>query len=111
MAMGDLPDMHARSPVAPRYACSGPRAPRPRYACSKPRGPQALGIHIRQITNGHVTSIMYHPVPIVTAPVVLIPQVNVTLVHKVINTARNTATTAASYAEVTIIQSLIYSGA
>ena len=42
------------------------------------------GIHIRQITNGHVTSIMYHFVPIVITPVVLIPQVIVTLVHEVI---------------------------
>ena len=40
MAMGDLPDMYARSTY------------------------QAEGIHIRQITNGHVTSIMYHFVPI-----------------------------------------------
>ena len=38
-------------------------------------------MHIRQITSGHVTSIMYHFVPIVTTPVVLIPQVIVTLVH------------------------------
>ena len=45
MAMGDLPDMYARSP-------------------------RAGGIHIRQITNGHVTTIMYHFVPIVTTPVV-----------------------------------------
>ena len=59
MAMKDLPDMYALSPWA-------------------------LGIHIRQITNGHVTSIMYHFVPIVTTPVVLIPQVIVTLVHKVV---------------------------
>ena len=50
MAMGDLPDMYALSP----------------WAC----GPRASGIHIRQITNGHVTSIMYHFVPIVTTPVV-----------------------------------------
>ena len=35
MAMGDLPDMYAQ-------------------------GPRAEGIHIRQITNGHVASIMYH---------------------------------------------------
>ena len=45
MAMGDLPDMYAR-------------------------GPRDGGIHIRQITNGHVTTIMYHFVPIVTTPVV-----------------------------------------
>ena len=45
MAMGDLPDMYAR-------------------------GPRAAGIHIRQITNGHVTTIMYHFVPIITTPVV-----------------------------------------
>ena len=45
MAMRDLPDMYTRSP-------------------------RASGIHIRQITNGHVTSIMYHFVPIVTTPVV-----------------------------------------
>ena len=38
MAMGDLPDMYAQ-------------------------GPRAEGIHIRQIMNGHVTSIMYHFVP------------------------------------------------
>ena len=52
MAMRDLPDMYAR-------------------------GPQAR-VHIRQIMNVHVTSIMYHFVPIVTMPVVLIPQVIVT---------------------------------
>ena len=45
MAMGDLPDTYAR-------------------------GPRAEGIHIRQITNGHVTTIMYYFVPIVTTPVV-----------------------------------------
>ena len=28
------------------------------------------GIHIGQITNAHVTSVMYHFVPIVTTPVV-----------------------------------------
>ena len=50
MAMGDLPDMHAWGPRAADL--------------------MAKGIHIRQITNGHVTSIMYHFVPIVTAPVV-----------------------------------------
>ena len=50
MAMGDLPDMHARAPRA--------------------YGPWALGIHIRQIMNGHVTTIMYHFVPIVTTPAV-----------------------------------------
>ena len=50
MAMKDLPDMYAR----------GPRA----------RSPRASGIHIRQITNGHVTSIMYQFVPIITTPVV-----------------------------------------
>ena len=61
MAMGDFPDMYAQSL-------------------------RADGIHIRQIKNGHVTSIMYHFVPIVTTPVVLIPQVIVTLVHKVIST-------------------------
>ena len=66
MAMRDLPDMYAR---------------RPRAA-----GLKAEGIHIRKITNGHVTSIMYHFVPIVTTPVVLIPQVIVTLVRKVIST-------------------------
>ena len=66
MAMRDLPDMYARSP----------------RAC----GPLALGIHIRQITNGHVITIMYHFVPIVTTLVVLIPQVIVTLVRKVIST-------------------------
>ena len=48
--MGDLPDMYAQ----------GPRA----------TGPRAEGIHIRQITNSHVTSIMYHFVPILTTPVV-----------------------------------------
>ena len=58
------------------------------YVCLRLEGhrPKAEGIHIRQITNGHVTSIMYHFVPIVTTPVVWIPQVNVTLVHKVIST-------------------------
>ena len=55
MAMGDLPDIYGRSL-------------------------RAEGIHIRQITIGHVTTIMYHFVPIVTTPVVLIPQVIVTLV-------------------------------
>ena len=50
MAMGDLPDMYARSPRA--------------------AGPRAEGIHIRQITNGNVTTIMYHFVAIVTTPVV-----------------------------------------
>ena len=69
MAMRDLPDMYALSP----------------RAC----GPRALGIHIRQITNGHVTSIIYHFVPIVTTPVVLIPQVIVTLVCKVIVISTN----------------------
>ena len=64
--MRDLPDMYAQS--------------------AKTAGPRAEGIHIRQITNGHVTSIMYHFVPIVTTPVVLIPQVIVTLVCKVIST-------------------------
>ena len=49
MAICDLPDMYAQSP-------------------------RAEGLHIRQITNGHVTSIMYHFVPIVTT-IVLIPQV------------------------------------
>ena len=44
MAMRDLPDMYAGSP-------------------------RAEGIHIRQIMNGHVTSIMYHFVPIVTSVV------------------------------------------
>ena len=71
MAMKDLPDMYARGPAALGL-----------WAC----GPWALGIHIRQMTNGHVTSIMYHFVPIVTTPVVLIPQVIVTLVRKVIST-------------------------
>ena len=61
MSMGDLPDMYAG-------------------------GPRAEGIHIRQIMNGHVKSIMYHFVPIVTTPVVLIPQVIVTLVRKVKST-------------------------
>ena len=63
MGMVDLLDMYAQ----------GPRAADPRAEC----------IHIRQITNGHVTSIMYHFVPIVTTP---IPQVIVTLVHEVIST-------------------------
>ena len=66
MAMRDLPDMYAQSVRA--------------------TGPRAEGIHIRQIMNGHVISIMYHFVPIVTTPVVLIPQVIVTLVRKVIST-------------------------
>ena len=42
--MRDLPDMYARSP-------------------------KAEGIHIRRITNGHVTTIMDHFVLIVTTPV------------------------------------------
>ena len=40
----------------------------------------------QEMTNGHVTSIMYHFVLIVTTPVVLIPQIIVTLVRKVIST-------------------------
>ena len=67
MGMGDFPNT---------YVCPGPGA----------TGPRAEGIHIRQITNGHVTSVMYSFVPIVTTPVVLIPQVIVTLVCKVIRT-------------------------
>ena len=50
MAMRDLPDMYTRSPRA--------------------AGLRDEGIHIRQITNGHVTTIMYHFVSIVTTPVV-----------------------------------------
>ena len=50
MAMGDLPNMYAQ-------------------------GLRATGIHISQIPHGHVASIMYHFVPIVTTPVVLIPQI------------------------------------
>ena len=50
MAMGDLPDMYMPSAL-------GPAALR------------ASGIHIRQIMSGHVTSIMYHFVPIVTTSV------------------------------------------
>ena len=69
MAMRDLPNIYARSPRA--------------------TGPRAEGIHIRQITNGHVTIIMYHFVPTVTMPVVQIPQVNVTLVRKVISTNKS----------------------
>ena len=69
MAMRDLPDMYALGPQAVGYVC-----------------PKPEGIHIRQIMNGHVTSIMYHFVPIVTTPIVLIPQVIVTLVCKVIST-------------------------
>ena len=34
------------------------------------RGPRAKGMHIGQIMNAHVTSIMYHFVPIVTTQVV-----------------------------------------
>ena len=50
MAMKDLPNMYAGSLMA--------------------TGQRAECIHIRQIMNGHVTSIMYHFVPIVTAPAV-----------------------------------------
>ena len=50
MAMRDLSDMYTQNPRAV--------------------GQRAEGIHIRQITNGHVTSIMYHFVSIVTTPVV-----------------------------------------
>ena len=50
MGMRDLPDMYAQS--------------------LKAVGPSAEGIHIRQITNGHVTSIMYHFVPIIATPVI-----------------------------------------
>ena len=46
MGMRDLPDMYAQIPKAV--------------------GPGAEGIYIRQIMNGHVTSIMYHFVPILT---------------------------------------------
>ena len=66
MAMRDLPDMYIRSPRA--------------------AGPRIEGIYIRRIMNGHVTTIMYHFVPIVTTLVVLILQVIVTLVCKVIST-------------------------
>ena len=52
MAMRDLPDMYT---VYPKPEGAGLRDE---------------GIHIRQITNGHVTTIMYHFVPIVTTPVV-----------------------------------------
>ena len=68
MAMGDLPDMYARG-----LGATGPIT-------------RAEGMQIRQITNGHVTTVMYHFVPIVTTPVVLIPQVIVTLVRKVVST-------------------------
>ena len=61
MDMGNLPDMYAQSL-------------------------RSEGIHIRQITNGHVTSIIYDFVPIVITLVILIPQVIVTLVCKVIST-------------------------
>ena len=53
MAMRDLPDMYAQSPRA--------------------TGLRTEGIHIWQISHGHVTTIMYQFVPIVTTPVVLIP--------------------------------------
>ena len=66
MAMRDLSDMYVQSP--------------------RTASPRAEGIHNRQITYGHVTTIMYDFVPIVTTPVVLIPQVIVTLVRKVIST-------------------------
>ena len=66
MGMRDLPDMYARSPRA--------------------AGLRVEGINIRQITNRHVTSILYHFVFIVKMPVVLIPQVIVILVCKVIST-------------------------
>ena len=49
IAMGDLPDMYAQ----------GPRT----------AGSRAEGIHIRQIMNGYVATIMYHFVPIVTTPI------------------------------------------
>ena len=50
MGMRDLPDMYARSPRA--------------------AGLRPEGIHIRQIMNAHVTSVMYNFVAIVTTPVV-----------------------------------------
>ena len=50
MGMKDLPDMHAQSPRA--------------------TGPMDEGIYIKQITNTHVTSVMYHFVAIATTPVV-----------------------------------------
>ena len=49
MGMGNLPDMYAQ----------GPRV----------AGLTAEGIHIRQIMNGHVTTIIYHFVLIVATPV------------------------------------------
>ena len=45
-----------------------------------------MGMRDLQMPRAHVTSIMYHFVPIVTTPVILIPQVIVTLVRKVIST-------------------------
>ena len=47
----------------------GPRAHRP-------TGLRAGGMQIRQITNGYVTSIMYHFIPIVRAQVGLSPTSN-----------------------------------
>ena len=45
-----------------------------------------MGIHIKQITNAHVTTIMYHFASITATPVVRIPQVIVTLVCEVVST-------------------------
>ena len=62
MAMADLPDMYARGLRAadlPDMYARGLRA----------AGPRAEGIHIRQIRHGHVTTVMYHFVPIVITPV------------------------------------------
>ena len=66
MAMGDLPDMYALSSRAELRA----------YISGK-----------SQIAM--LQSIMYHFVSIVTTPVILIPQVIVTLVCKVISTNAN----------------------
>ena len=88
MGGGDFPDMYAwaRERAAPEGECGHIRQITPAHVtcngCNMAmrdlpdmyaRSPRAEGIHIGQIINGHVTSIMYHFVPIVTTPVVLIP--------------------------------------
>ena len=64
MGMTDLPDIYALG-LRALMCMPGGRGPGGwGHACPRAVGPRAEGIHIRQITNGHVTSIMYHFVPI-----------------------------------------------
>ena len=61
----DLPDMYAQSPRALGRALRIHIRDLPDMYAQSPR---AEGIHIRQIPHGHVTTIIYHFVPIVTTP-------------------------------------------